>query len=268
MYLEVGIALTQSQKDQIAKAVQAGSGAKIKLSAAQVANKSGDSAEHKLLVTKQQMARISKAAEAGKGLFITMSKAQLSAMKKGGFLAAILPAVLGALAPTIFNRLFPEPTQQASGMDEQEGDGMDEEGDGINLPGGNGIMLPGSRNRGGMLMNNMPAAARGKYHTPGGSRRIMDIRPANGEDTTTRVTGRRGSYLPSAELPGRPSTAKERVAAARMQDPSNEYTSGRIVRAGQRSTNMPAKKKAVSGRGIQPSPVFLSPDSDRFKMLE
>lgn len=276
-YSQINVTLSAKHKKTIAAAVESGSGAKLKLSPAEF-----EAGVDKILVTKQQMGRINKALDAGKGLFITLSNAQLRAMKKGGFLAAILPAILGALAPTIFNRLFPDPNSSGSGigsygdddtgggMDNlahpSEGEGTDEDGEGIMLPGTTLAPRQGSRGQG-----IVPKRSRAYQY----ANEDMEHRPANGEGAGNRLAGRRDSYLPSAELPGRAPTARERASAVRAnRAPTGAARARANIHAkisyasGRPTAPQQMKKKAMRGRGVDQVPPFLDPNSNTYKALE
>lgn len=152
-FSEHSIKLTQPQKKAIANALQKGSGVKLRVKHGQFNH--GD----KLLLSQRQINKINKSHQLGKGCELSLTKRQLDKMKTGGFIGALLPAIIGAVAPFLLGKLFPDrPQQQGEGMIMHNG--FDYQGQGINLPGGNGINLPRGHgvvkgNNGGPVTNNV-----------------------------------------------------------------------------------------------------------------
>lgn len=135
MFSEHHLKLTQAQKNQIAKAAQSGSSVKLRFKHSQLKN-----GPDKMLLSQRQINKINKSHQTGKGCEIVISKTQMDKMKKGGLIAALLPALVGAVAPWLLGKLFPDrQQQQAQGIVLPRGGGYNNplsmEGDGIVLPG-------------------------------------------------------------------------------------------------------------------------------------
>lgn len=110
-YRQVEIGLSKKQKESIARALEAGSSVRIKLS-----NKHLLSKGTSFLATKTQFNKMERAKKSKKGVVITLSKKQLHAMKVGGFLPMLLAGIASALAPTLFSRIFPDKSQSGEGF--------------------------------------------------------------------------------------------------------------------------------------------------------
>jgi hypothetical protein len=160
-YQKVDIDLSKKQQTSIAKSVEAGTSAKIKLSNRQL---HGSSAS--FMATKTQAGQIQRAKVANKGVMITLSKKQIQSMREGGFLPILLGSLVSALAPTLFNRLFPDRSQSGDGIIPGNGESssyhIDEfkaTGNGISMP-GSGIIIPGTRTA-RLYNNQIPQQAQG-----------------------------------------------------------------------------------------------------------
>ena len=153
-YRKVDIGLSKKQQDGIAKAIEAGGSVKLKL-----LNKHLHGKNASFLATKTQFNKIERAKKSKKGVILHLSKRQVQKMKEGGFLAALLPALIGAIAPTIFSRIFPDKNQQGEGFItpangentsyhvtgfSSKNAGTGSQGNPGN-PGGQGIVIPGTK---------------------------------------------------------------------------------------------------------------------------
>lgn len=91
-YIQVKVHVSEGQKDNIARAIQAGTGVSIKLSHSDLTG------EHIIAVTHAQANRLAKAYQNNSGMILKLSKTQLKYNKgiEGGFLGAILPMLATA----------------------------------------------------------------------------------------------------------------------------------------------------------------------------
>lgn len=170
-YVHTKIHLTDSQRKQIAKALEAGSGVSLKFTYSQLQKDDN----YEILLTKTQHSRLEKKYKEGKGTTLKISLRQLNAMKTGGFLPQLLVGVASALAPMLFSKLFDNSSSQGSG---------------ILLPGseeGNGILLPGGGTIDGDYVNYQNMNDR-------------DIPGDNGGRLGYSVDGSKTSYLPDSAM--------------------------------------------------------------------
>jgi hypothetical protein len=91
-YLNVGVNISEGQREKIKKAMETKSPVSIRLEYSDL------NGEHVLAFTQTQLNKMKKAYKAGTGLMIKMSKSQLehNAKVEGGFISAILPFLTSA----------------------------------------------------------------------------------------------------------------------------------------------------------------------------
>lgn len=170
-YRQVEIGLSKKQKESIARALEAGSSVRIKLS-----NKHLLSKGTSFLATKTQFNKMERAKKSKKGVVITLSKKQLHAMKVGGFLPMLLAGLASSLAPVIFNRIFPDKSQG---------------GEGINMPGAGFIAPANGENTSyhvkGFSAKNAGAGSGGNPGNPNGQGLVLP---------GTKTAQRYGKQLP------------------------------------------------------------------------
>ena len=101
MYIQRNLRLSDSQVRKLARAAGKGEGLKLRLSAAQLAARTGGIP---VSLTAMQAKRVS-AASSGKGVDLEFSPTQIASMKReGGFLGALLP-LLARIAPALLKPL-------------------------------------------------------------------------------------------------------------------------------------------------------------------